>query len=325
MTSADPDALLAPLLRARRFDEQLMAHADQIRGHYHVSVGMEGTAVALAACRRDGDTVSTTYRNHAHLAAMGSDLETMFGEVLGRDVGHQRGRGGSIHLSDPDLGVLHTSAMVSGGVPQALGLAYGRARTHPEASCFCIFGDGAMGEGAVHESLNLASLWSLPVVFVCENNAPPADGQASAMQAAPSFLAIAELHRTPGEVVDARHPALVVEAMGRLAAETRQGGGPRFLEARAAAWEGNQSFFPHDATGPTDVADAARGHDDPWRSDDDPVLNECRRLLEAGVSMTELAEVDRRVSAEVGAAFAAAERAPVADPGAALTDVVADR
>ncbi|MGQ0804377.1 MAG: thiamine pyrophosphate-dependent dehydrogenase E1 component subunit alpha [Actinomycetota bacterium] len=322
MIAAEPGLLLEPLLRARRFDELLVASAREIRGHYHVSIGLESTAAALAVHRRAGDMVTTTYRNHAHLAALGSDLAVMFAEVLGRDLGPQRGRAGSTHLADPELGILHTSAMVSGGVSQALGLAYAGARREADSVCFCFFGDGAFGEGPVHESLNLARLWELPVVFVCENNAAPEHGRANAYQSAASLLAIAEVHGVAGEAVDARQPAATAEALGRLTYFVRAGGGPRFLEARAAQWEGSTTFFPHDATGRTDVHDAVRPCGDSWRDHDDPVLNECRRLLGAGVAVETLVSLDERVSAAVEEALAAGRQAPVAPPEAALRDVI---
>ncbi len=323
MTATEPTGLLEPLLLARRFDEILLANADAIRGHFHVSIGLEATAAAFSRVRRAGDLITTTYRNHAHLAALGSDLSVMYAEIFGRDLGHQRGRAGSIHLSDPGLGMLHTSAMVSGGVPIALGQAYSLSRSQPGAVCFCFFGDGAFGEGAVHESLNLASLWRLPLVFVCENNAPADDDRANGYQSAASLLAIAEAHRVHGHTVDARHPAAVLEALTALAEQVRDGAGPRFLDAQGGRWPGNATFFPHDATGPTDVRDAQRDVDDPWRSTDDPLLNECRRLLAAGLGLDRILDADRRTTAQVEAALRRARLAPVAPPEAALTDVVA--
>jgi TPP-dependent pyruvate/acetoin dehydrogenase alpha subunit len=323
VTERDPYLLLERLLRARRFDELLVANADEIKGHYHVSIGLESTAVALAIHRQPGDTITTTYRNHAHLAALGSDLAVMFAEVFGRDLGPQRGRAGSTHLADPNVGIMHTSAMVSGGVSQAVGLAYAGTRTTADAVCFCFFGDGAFGEGAVHESLNLASLWELPVVFVCENNAPPANGKANAFQSASSLLAIAEVNAVPGDAVDAREPSATSEALGRLTGEARAGRGPRFLEARAAQWQGSTTFFPHDATGRTDLRDAGRSGGDAWRDRDDPVLNECRRLLSAGVPMETLLSVDEHVTDEVENALEAGRKAAPAPSEAAITDVVA--
>ena len=317
----EPTELLEALVRARRFDEVMLAHADALRGHYHVSIGLEATAAALALVRRPGDLITTSYRNHAHLAALGSDLSMMFAEIFGRDLGPQRGRAGSTHLSDPALGVLHTSAMVSGGVPIALGHAFALARARAGAVCFCFFGDGAFGEGAVHESLNLASLWSLPVVFVCENNASPRGERANDYQSAPSLLAIAEAHRVRGRAVDARQPAAVLDALGTLTDEVRGGTGPRFLDAQAAAWPGNATFFPQDATGPTDLRDAAQQIDDPWRSVDDPLLNECRRLLAREVRMAAMLELDAAVRAQVTRAADRALRAPMPPPDVAFADV----
>ncbi|MGH7357599.1 MAG: thiamine pyrophosphate-dependent dehydrogenase E1 component subunit alpha [Acidimicrobiia bacterium] len=316
-------ALLKAMLRARRFDEALLANAHEIRGHYHVSIGLEATAAALAAVRRPDDLVSTTYRNHAQLAALGSDLAAMFAEVFGRDLGPQRGRAGSIHLADPQVGILHTSAMVSGGVPLALGLAYAARRRNPYAVCFCFFGDGAFGEGAVHESLNLAALWKLPVVFVCENNAVPAECRATAALTAPSLLAIAEVYGILGSEVDGGDAAAVTAALGGLTDEARRRRGPAFLDARSVPWPGNATFMPHDATGPTDLADATTDRaTDPWSARHDPVLRECRRLLAAGVALDDLRRIGDAVTAEVEQALTAAREAAPAPASAATTDVV---
>jgi TPP-dependent pyruvate/acetoin dehydrogenase alpha subunit len=246
----------------------------------------------------------------------------MYAEIFGRDLGHQHGRAGSTHLSDPGLGMLHTSAMVSGGVPIALGQAHALARSRAGTVCFCFFGDGAFGEGAVHESLNLASLWSLPIVFVCENNAAARDDRANDYQSAASLLALAEAHRVHGMVVDARHPVAVLEALEALTGDVRDGSGPRFLDAQAGHWPGNTTFFPHDATGPTDLRDAQSDVNDPWRSADDPVLNECRRLLATGLPLDRMLDVDRRITAEVEDAIRHARLAPVAPPDTAFRDVV---
>lgn len=322
MTASETGRLLEPLLRARRFDEGMLRLAPDIRGHFHVSIGFEATAVALAVARRERDLVSTTYRNHAHLAALGSDVAVMFAEVLGRDLGHQRGRSGSIHLSDPDVGLLHTSAMVSAGVPLAAGLAFALRRNAPGAVCFACFGDGAVGEGGVHETLNIAALWELPILFVCENNAPPAEDRANDYQAAPSLVALAQANSIPGADVDARDTESTVETFARLTEEVRGGAGPRFLDAHCPRWPGSEGFWPRDATGATDLTDAAGTRGERWFDDNDPVLREARRLLRAGVSMEDLLAVDERVRREIDAAIGRARAAPVPPAEAAMTDVV---
>ena len=189
--------------------------------------------------------------------------------------------------------------------------------------CFCFFGDGAFGEGAVHESLNLASVWCLPVVLVCENNAAQRDGQANDYQSASSLLAIAEVHGVPGCAVDARHPGAVLESLESLTEAVRAGRGPRFLDAQAGSWPGNATFFPHDATGPTDLRDAEAPVDDQWRSVDDPLLNECRRLLAENVPMASMLRLDDTVRAEVDKAVRRAHAAPVPCPEVAFADVCA--
>jgi pyruvate dehydrogenase E1 component alpha subunit len=148
------------------------------------------------------------------------------------------------------------------------------------------------------------------------------EGRANAMQSAESLLAIAQAHRVPGTEVDATDAADTTDALLHLTAEARDGGGPRFLDAQAGQWPGNTTFFPH-GTGATDLADARRPVDDQWRAHDDPVLNEIRRLLAAGLPLDALAAVDRDVVQEVTEAVAAALAAPAPEPDLALRDVVA--
>ena len=136
--------------------EAVLRTASRVDGHHHVSQGLEASAAALGLVRREGDLIATNYRNHAHLLCLGNDPATMFAEILGRQVAPQFGRSGSMHLANPKLGVLYTSAMVSGGIPQAVGYALALKRSGGESVSFALFGDGAMQEGVAHESLNLA-------------------------------------------------------------------------------------------------------------------------------------------------------------------------
>src|SRR5665213_4322206 len=138
---------LAAMLRARRFDETLIAHAELVTGVFHVSIGLESSAAALALTRTGADLVMLNHRNHGALAAIGSDLEVAFREILGRDGGPQRGRAGSLHLADAANGVPYTSAMVAGGVALGVGMALAKRRLAREGIVYAFFGDGAMGEG----------------------------------------------------------------------------------------------------------------------------------------------------------------------------------
>lgn len=291
--------LLQLLVTARRFDEAVLRLAPDIDGHHHVSQGLESSAAALGLARREGDLVSTNYRNHAHLVCLGHDPAAMLAEMLGRRVSSQLGRSGSMHLAAPRSGVLYTSAMVAGGIPQAVGYALALKRRGTGNIAFCFFGDGAVQEGVTHESFNLAALWELPVVFVCENNATPVDGKANAGQAAPSLGALAEAHAIASAVVDGRSPRSTLAALGEAAEHARAESRPRFLDVRSPPWPGNATFYPKDVTGPTDLRRAETPTGQDWDDRDDPVLQETRDLLADGATIEDLLAVEVEVTARI--------------------------
>jgi TPP-dependent pyruvate/acetoin dehydrogenase alpha subunit len=312
MSGPTARALLEPMLRARRFDEALLDHAAEIDGVYHVSIGLEATAGALAVVRRDGDRAMLNHRNHGVVAALGSDPEAMFGEILGRDVGPQRGRAGTLHLADPAVGVPYTSAMVGGGAALAVGIGFAQRLAGSGAVAFAFLGDGAMGEGAMHESLNLAKLWEAPVVFVCESNSEPGAGQANALQAARELTDLAAVHQIPAGAVEASDPVGLAGRLAEMADAARAGGGPRFLEARSAPWPGNSGFLPDPGAPRFDLAAAAAGGSG-WDAVD-PVAQLVRALLAEGAELAEVEAVDREIRV---AMKGAAERAAAAPPAPA--------
>jgi len=297
------------MLRGRRFDETLIEHADQVTGVFHVSIGQEGTAAALAATRTPDDLTMLNHRNHGALAAIGSDLESAFREILGRDGGPQRGRAGSLHLADAARGVPYTSAMVAGGVALAVGMALAKRRLGRPGIVYALFGDGAMGEGAMHESLNVAQLWELPVLFVCESNARPAQGRANAFQAARALTDLAEVHQVTALSVDAANARAIEEAMASAADAVRDGAGPRFIEARTEPWPGNRTFLPSLVDGELDLAAAIVGPAAGWAAFD-PVVGEALALRAEGVEADAIAALDAAIRAQVRDAFAAAAAAP---------------
>ena len=312
---------LAAMLRARRFDETLIAGAELVTGVFHVSIGMEATAAALALERRDGDLITLNHRSHGALAAIGCDPELMYREILGRDGGPQRGRAGTLHLADATRGVPYTSAMVAGGPALATGMALARKRLREPGIVFAFFGDGALGEGAMHESLNLAALWRLPVLFVCESNAAPVEGRANALQAARSLHALAEVHQITAAVVDAGDAAAVGAAMRDGAAAVREGAGPHFIEARTPPWPGNAGFIPALATGALDLAAAVDAAPAAGWDEHDPLLREARTLLAAGAALEELLELDAPIATAMCEAFARARAAAPAPAQAAFEGV----
>lgn len=304
--ASDRVAVLRLMLKARRFDEAVLRLADEIDGHHHVSQGLEASAAALAVARRDGDLIATNYRSHAHLVCIGYDPAAMLAEILGRRVPDQFGRSGSLHLAAPRLGVPYTSAMVAGGIPQAVGYGLALKRRGSSGVAFCMFGDGAVQEGVSHESFNLAALWGLPVVFVCENNAPPVGAQANADQAAGSLIALAEAHAITSSVVDGRNPREVVDVLLEMTDCVRAQSLPCFLDVQSAAWAGNVTFYPKDVTGPTDLRRAMAPTGQRWDDRDDPVLQEARHLLADGLALEVLLELDAEVTREIERAVSAA-------------------
>ncbi|MDQ1484430.1 MAG: acetoin:2,6-dichlorophenolindophenol oxidoreductase subunit alpha, partial [Actinomycetota bacterium] len=165
-------SILSTMLLIRRFEERLvdLHNVGAFTGHYHLCIGQEATAIAVTAHLRREDALHTTHRNHGHLLARGADAGRMFAEILGRADGYNGGRGGTLHLASGELGIAFTSAMVGGGVLHALGTAYAAKRRQSGAVAVAFFGDGTFEEGALYEAFNLAALWRLPVLFVCENN-----------------------------------------------------------------------------------------------------------------------------------------------------------
>jgi len=306
------------MLRARRFEETLLEHVGLIRGVFHVGIGQEAAAAAIALARRAGDVLMLNHRNHHHLAAIGSDLEVMYREIFGRDGGPQRGRAGSLHLADPSNGVPYTSAMVGGGVPIGLGMALVRRRRGKDGIAFCVFGDGAMGEGVVHECLNLAALWRLPVLFLCESNAPRTGEQAHLFQSAATLGAIAEAHRVPAAAVDAADARAAVAAVGKATEAIRAGDGPRFAELRSVPWPGNSGFLPQNL-GRVDLRSALQPAEG-WAAAD-PILGEVRALLAEGVGLQPILELDAALREEADRAARAATSAPLAPAQAAFEHV----
>lgn len=324
------------MLAIRRFEETVYAlHAEgKFGGHYHLYIGQEATGAAVVAALDDGDTVFSTHRNHGHLIARGADAGAALAEILGRAGGLAGGRCGTFHLADPARGMPHTSALVGGCVPLAAGSAFGAKLRGAGGIAVGLFGDGAFEEGVVFETLNLARLWRLPVLFVCENNTPGAltkaqgggntsylpDGRVSSV---PEALSI------PTYVVDGGD-AEAVDALAReAAARVRRDGGPVFIEALTERWPGSQGQWPDLVTGETELAMAwddglIGGEHARWYAEVDPVLRSARALIAAGAAEPEdLSAIDARIRRHMAEARDLALASPLPDPESALDHVFA--
>jgi pyruvate dehydrogenase E1 component alpha subunit len=326
---------LRTMLRIRRFEEALIRLAETHDiGHFHVYIGQEATGVPALAQLREGDVAYSTHRNHGHLLARGVDPGGMIAEILGKATGINRGKGGTLHLASVAHGFPMTSSSVGGPLPIAVGSAFAFRQLGQDHVSVALFGDGALEEGAWHESINIAAMRQVPVIFVCENNSLEALGQ-KANEYPSSTLAAAELtdlvhpFRVPAVAVDGTDTGAVDRAMADAVARARAGDGPSFIEARTVRWPGNRPLWPQLVTGATDIsfawdttaipADHAR-----WWGEQDGLLRCLRELLAAGAVSRETAgEIDAAAVAEMDAAVTFALESPYPQPREALDHVFA--
>jgi TPP-dependent pyruvate/acetoin dehydrogenase alpha subunit len=228
------------MLRIREFEERVKRtfteHPGVIRGHTHLADGAEASIVGSIAALRDGDQVMATYRCHGYPLAMGTDPKAMMAEIYGRATGLCKGIGGSMHLTDVEHGFLGTSGIVAAGIPHATGAAWAAQIRKRDQVVLSFFGDGSTKQGAFHESLNIASLWKLPIVFVMENNGynvVTLSEQEDANAAAGEPLAIkAKAYAMPGVTVDGADPLAVHAAVDEAVRRARSGGGPTLVESK---------------------------------------------------------------------------------------------
>src|SRR3954453_6002670 len=228
------------MIRIREFEERVKRtfeeHPGVIRGHTHLADGAEASIVGSLAARRDGDQLITTYRCHGYPLALGTSPKAMMAEIYGRADGLCGGLGGSMHLLDPERGFLGTSGVVGQGIPQAAGAAWAAQIRKQGQVVLSFFGDGASKQGAFHETLNIASLWKLPVVFVMENNGynvVTTSAQEDANAAAGEPLSVkAKSYVMPGVTVDGTDPIAVHQAVGAAIERARSGQGPTLVESK---------------------------------------------------------------------------------------------
>ena len=241
-----PLALLRAMLRVRRLEEACVRlYTEQkIRGFLHVSIGEEAVVAGVTSAVEPGDAIVATYREHGHALLAGVPARKLMAEMYGRAEGCSHGRGGSMHLFDADARFFGGNAIVAGGLPLAVGLALGDAMQDRERVTVCFFGEGAMAEGEFHESINLAALWRLPVLFCCENNLY-AMGTALARSESQTDLALkAAAYGVPAWEVDGMDALAVADAARKAVDSVRAGGGPYFLELRTYRFRAHSMFDP---------------------------------------------------------------------------------
>ena len=295
--------LLRQMLRVRRFEERCVELYTQtkIRGFLHVYIGEEAVATGVMAALNDDDAVVATYREHGHALLRGMSARCVMAEMYGKVTGCSRGRGGSMHLFSKDLNFYGGNAIVGGGLPTAVGLALADKLRKRDRVTVCFFGEGAMAEGEFHESMNLAELWKLPVLFVCENNLY-AMGTALARSESETNLPMkAAAYEMPAWSVDGMDVLAVAETARRAVDSVRSGGGPHFLEARTYRFRAHSMFDPERYR---DKAEVER-----WRERDPIDL----LLAKLALSDEERASMEEEIRVEVEDAVDFAENSPDED------------
>ncbi|AEY02100.1 pyruvate dehydrogenase [Oceanimonas sp. GK1] len=236
--------LLQAMLRIRRFEERCaeLYMEEKIRGFLHLYIGEEAVAVGVMQALTAEDAVIATYREHGHALARGLDMKAVMAEMFGKAGGSSRGRGGSMHIFDKNKRFYGGNAIVAGALPMAVGMALAdKLQGHKRVTC-CFFGEGAAAEGEFHESLNLAQLWRLPVLFVCENNRYAMGTALAISESEQRIFKKAESYGLVAREVDGMQVAAVEAAARECCEAIRQGGGPRFLECLTYRFRGHSMF-----------------------------------------------------------------------------------
>ena len=316
MSLPDALALYRGMLQIRNTEEQLVRayRNGEIMGACHTYVGQEAVAVGVCAHLSPKDTVFSTHRGHGHALAKGVSAEAMAAEMLGRATGTSSGRGGSMHIFAPEVGLMGTTGIVGPNILQATGAAYAYQLLEEDEVAVAFFGDGAVNNGAFHEGLNLATIWDLPVLFVCENNLYATEIAFSYSSGNPEVANRAAAYGLPGEAIDGNDVMKVYETAGQMVDRAREGGGPSLLECRT------YRTGPH-AEGMPEVGYRSKKEVESWKQKD-PIARHRAYLLTHGMATSEC--LDELEAASLQAAIEALEFArtsPWPDPATATNNV----
>lgn len=302
--TVDPETarrLLHQMLRIRRFEERCVElySAARIRGFLHLYIGEEAVATGVIDHLNAEDAIVATYREHGHALARGLSMRSILAEMFGRQEGCSRGRGGSMHLFDAATNFYGGNAIVGAGLPVAVGIALAAQRTGSDAVATCFFGEGAVAEGEFHESLNLAALWNLPVLFCCENNLYAMGTALASSESDPDIAVKASSYGMAAWPVDGMDVLAVHQAAGRAMASIRGGAGPVLLELRTYRFRAHSMYDPERYRDREEV--------ERWR-ERDPIETMVNVMRERGeLDDDALDELESEVSAEIDDAIAYAE------------------
>lgn len=311
--------LLREMLRIRRFEEKSaeLYSSQKIRGFLHLYVGEEAIATGVMENLRADDAIVATYREHGHALARGVDMGAIMAEMYGKQEGCSRGRGGSMHLFDARTRFYGGNAIVGGGIPLAVGLAMASKMQGSDAIAVCFFGEGAVAEGEFHESLNLAAVWGLPVLFACENNGYAMGTALARSESQVDLQRKAASYNVHAEAVDGMDVLAVADATRRAVEQLRRGEGPVFLEFRTYRFRAHSMY---DAQLYRDNDEIER-----WKKHGPLVRFEARLRSAELLDDSTLAAIEAEVAREVEAAVAFAEAGTWEPVGDLTKDVYCER
>jgi pyruvate dehydrogenase E1 component alpha subunit len=303
------------MVKIRRFDETVIQlYADgEIPGFMHLYIGEEAVAAGVCAALNKSDYITSTHRGHGHCIAKGGRPDYMMAELFGRKTGYCKGKGGSMHIADLDIGILGANGIVSGGIPTAVGAAVGIQYQDDDRVAVSFFGDGATNVGQFHEACNLASIWELPVIFVCENNLFAQTTPRTEHQKIKDVAARASAYDMPAVTIDGNDVIEVYQASKEAVKRARDGGGPTFIECKTYRWRGHWEGDPQ-----------------PYRTQDEvkewklkcPITRFRRYLIENKVMLKQdLESIDKIIEDELQEAVEFARSSPFPEPEEALDDV----
>ena len=310
--------LLHEMLRIRRFEEKCVElySAQKIRGFMHLYIGEEAVAVGVMESLEREDAVVATYREHGHALARGVSAASIMAEMFGKVEGASRGRGGSMHIFDASTRFFGGNAIVGGGLPIAVGLALAdKMRGRARVTC-CFFGEGAVAEGEFHESMNLAALWRLPVLFCCENNLYAMGTALDRSESETNLTVKAASYEMPAWTVDGMDVVAVLEAANRAAAMIRGGSGPVFLELCTYRFRAHSMYDPELYRDKEEVAT--------WRQRDPIQVLLARMISDGEADQATLQKVTADVDEEIERAVEFADASPLEDVADLLRHVYAE-
>lgn len=307
--------LFTTLLKVRLLEERLIELSTQglIPGWLHSGLGQEAIGVGVVSNLGKDDFVSNTHRGRSQIIPKGVDLKGFMAETLGKATGTCRGKSGEMHFGDIKAGVLGASAIMGAGLPIAAGVAFSSQVRGTDQVTVCFFGDGTVDEGEFHEVLNIASLWKLPIVFVCENNGWAQFSPQPDTASVPDIYRKAAAYNMPGKKVDGNDIIAVYEAARKAIARARRGNGPTLLEAKTSRWLGHYVGDPQNYRSAEDIKAVRRL---------DPVARfQTRLLAEKVLTLDQIEVIKGKLRAEIEEAVEFARNSPPPQAEAVLADV----